>query len=381
MENISKALDSIQEQLLTLYEKDSADLTDQIEHWHLNRREQTLYHYARRQGWMRIGMNPVPSLAASQSKAKSAIEQELLLQSMQKSAFAREPWTLSDTSRERLLTEPAYCFKKGGRQVEVRYDNDRDNTSRHVLWDFIYFQGDNDEWHKTPGRLDARGLYYMDGKVKTYYVDFEEEAKKYGKTGTYEILNKLTTPVPTSTSSPTGPRDSPGSGSAASTGVTPKKQTPGKRRGPLRFTSPKGPRPGGFRRGRGRGQGELPAPAPGTITPPSAEEVGKASATVPRGSTTRLGRLLLDARDPPLLVLKGDPNSLKCVRYRLKGKYPSLFCWVSTTWSWTASTGTARWGGARMILTFKDLEQREVFVKTVKLPKSVQFFRGSFDDY
>ncbi|AAX86629.1 E2 protein [Panthera leo persica papillomavirus 1] len=379
MENVSKALECVQEQLLHLYEKDSAELRDQIMHWNLNRREQALYYCARKQGITRIGMNPVPTLAAAQQKAKSAIEQELLLQSLLDSKYADEPWTLMDTSRERLLVEPPYCFKKGGQQVEVRFDCDRENVSRYVLWTDIYHQTEQDQWRKTKGQADNRGLFYKDEKgVKVYYVDFEDEAKKFGKTGHYDIVSKLTTPVLTSTTG-SGLGDSSTAGSATASGC-PKKQTPTKaRKRPLRLSSPKtsGSR---FRRGGG-GQRELASssstPRP---TPPSPGEVGKAVSTVPRRSGDRLGRLLLDARDPPVLVLKGDPNSLKCTRYRLKGKYSHLFCRASTTWQWTSSTGPDRWGRSRMLLTFTDTAQRDLFEKAVKLPKSVQFFRGSFED-
>ncbi|AAX86615.1 E2 protein [Lynx rufus papillomavirus 1] len=380
MDNISKALESVQEQLLTLYERDSTDLTDQIKHWQLNRREQALYYCARRQGITRVGMNVVPSLAASQQRAKSAIEQELLLQSLLDSDFADEPWSLMDTSRERLLADPPYCFKKGGQQVELRYDRDRDNTSRHVLWKDIYFQGEEDTWRKTHGQVDEKGLFYTDDKgVKTYYVEFEKEAAKFSKTGHYEVVSNLTTPVPTSTTTAAGLGHSTSPGWATASGP-PKKPSPAKKRKrPIRLSSPKTPRTGQRRRRQGeRAATSTPLPRP---TPPSPEEVGRLTSSVPRQPGTRLGRLLHDARDPPVLVLRGDANSLKCIRYRLKGKYSDLFCRVSTTWTWTSPTGTDRWGRSRMLLTFRDLSQRDTFERTVRLPKSVQAFRGSFEDY
>ncbi|AAX86622.1 E2 protein [Puma concolor papillomavirus 1] len=375
MENISLALESVQEQLLTLYETDSPDLRDQIKHWKLIRREQVLYYCARRRGITRVGMAVVPPLAAAQQRAKAAIEQELLLQSLLESDFAGEPWTLSDTSRERLLTEPAYCFKKDGEQIEVRYDNDRENMSSHVLWTAIYYQSDDDKWRKTQGRVDARGLFYVDNcGVKTYYVDFEQEAKKYGKTGEYEIVNKLTTPILTSTT-PAGLGHSSSSG-AATRGGTPKKQTPTKKRKrPLRISSPRTPRPGGFRRGGRQGLASS-TPKPTSSSP---EEAGRPAAGLPRRSGAGPEGSL--QQDPPVLVLAGDANSLKCVRFRLKGKHSSLFCRVSTTWTWTAPYGTDRWGRSRMLLTFRDNNQREIFEKTVRLPQSVQSFRGSFEAY
>lgn len=389
MENLSQALESVQEELLSLYERDSKVLADQIRHWSLTRREQVLLHVAKKRGVTRVGMTPVPPLAVSQGRAKTAIEQELILQGLQESEFGKEPWTLTDTSRERLLADPPYCFKKGGQQVEVRFDQEQENVTSYVLWSHIYHQGSDDRWYKTSGKLDHYGLYFTDEDgMKEYYVKFADEAKKFGRTGTYEVL----TPIPTSTSTAPGRGDS---STPSSTGDSfPKKTTTPakKRRRPLRISSPRIPPT--HRRLRGGGGGGSGRPGSGRQrelgasqateqrpTPPSPEEVGRRTESTPRGSRSRLGQLLLDARDPPVLVLKGDANSLKCVRYRLKSKYSSLFCRVSTTFTWTAPSGPERWGRSRMMLTFRNEEQRSHFLDTVSFPKSVQFFLGSLEDF
>lgn len=391
MENLSKALESVQEELLSFYEKDSKDLADQIKHWSLNRREQVLLHVAKRRGVTRIGMTPVPPLAVSQQRAKAAIEQELLLQSLQGSLFGKEPWTLTDTSRERLLAEPAYCFKKGGTQIEVRFDQEEENIASYVLWTAVYYQNASDMWLKSEGGVDMHGLYYTDEDgVKVYYVKFSDEANKYSKTGTYEVLTTIPTSTPAATRR--GDTSTPGEGTGHYT--APKIPTPAKkRRRPLRISSPRLPTHrrlrGGGRGGGGgdsgrRREGELASSPPTSEerpAPPSPEEVGKSTTTTPRRRRTRLGQLLYDARDPPVLVLKGDANSLKCVRYRLKSRFSSLFCRVSTTFTWTAPNGPERWGRSRMMLTFRDEEQRASFLDAVTFPKSVQFFLGSLQDY
>nr|AVI56945.1 early protein 2 [Canis familiaris papillomavirus 6] len=387
MENLSKALDSLQEELLSLYEKNSGDIADQIRHWNLVRKEQVLFHFARKNGVSRIGMSPVPPQSVSQQKAKSAIEQEILLQSLADSQYGSERWTLSDTSKERLLADPPYCFKKNGKQVDVRFDEQPDNLVRYVLWQYIYFQTESDTWSKTEGKLDNLGLYYLDEHhFKVYYVDFRKEAEKYSKTGRYEVLSKLTTPaVPTSPFAATGPAtggDASTSGATARPSTSKKKAlptTPRRSRRYLRPSSRETPRRRGFGRRR---EGELAGhstPSPGLV-PPSPGEVGQRTQTTPKGNRTRLARLLLDAKDPPVIILKGGPNSLKCIRYRLKSKFSSLFSRASTTWQWTVSDGTERWGRSRMLLSFKDTAQRELFLHTVQLPKSVQYSLGSFDD-
>lgn len=367
MEKLSRALESVQEDLLILYEKDSTELRDQIDHWRHNRREQVLLYVAKKNGVMRLGMTPVPPLAASHQRAKDAIEQGLLLESLAESPYAGEEWTLQDTSRERVLAPPAYCFKKRGLQIDVRFGGETDNVSRYVLWQDIYHQNATDAWVKTSGKMDKYGLYYVDDLgMKVYYVDFIKEAQKYSRTHKYEVL---TVPaVSTSTSPAAGRGDY-----SSSSSPWEKSSTPAKRR---RKTPTHRPLTTRGSRGR-RGPRELGLPQDSRPTPPSPEEVGGSHETVATGGGGRLGRLLLDARDPPVLVLTGDPNSLKCLRYRLKSKYFSLFDAVSTTFKWTGQKGSEKWGPGRMMLAFRDEKQRQNFVDHVHLPKTVHWFLGS----
>ncbi|AZL94140.1 regulatory protein E2 [Leopardus wiedii papillomavirus type 1] len=373
MENLSKALEQVQEELLSLYEKDSKQLRDQIKHWQLSRRENGLLYVAKKKGVMRLGMTPVPSLAASQQRAKDAIEQGLLLQSLALSPYSTEEWTLADTSRERLLAAPVYCFKKNGTQVDVRFDGDEDNVSRYVLWEWIYFQNNDEQWVKAEGKLDMHGLYYLDDLGgKNYYVDFRDEAEKYSKTGTYDVLTVLTPPaVSTSTTTQAAGRGESPSTSFSTSATSPwEKSTPQRRR--RLDPAVRG------RRGRRGGRRRLVTPDSKPRTqPPSPEDVGRSTETVPTGTKGRLNRLLLEAADPPVLVLTGDPNSLKCLRYRLRSNYSSFFSTVSTTFKWTCSSGTSASGAARMMLAFTTCEQRQSFLNCVPLPKSVHGFLGS----
>ncbi|AAW88324.1 E2 [Procyon lotor papillomavirus 1] len=370
MEALRQALDSVQEELLNLYEKDSSDLTDQVTHWNLMRREQVILHYARKNAITRVGMTFVPPQNVSQQKAKEAIEQELYLQSLLGSDYSNERWTLSDTSREVLLAPPMYCFKKGGRPVDVRFDGDPENVTQYTLWGHIYYQNAEDVWQKTKGHVDDTGLYYTAEGERVYYVVFKDEAKRYGTSGKYEVLHELTQPVSTSTS----PRPTGSTGNSTSLGPQPRTSTPRKkitdRRRRRRVASLSKPTTVSTR-------GEQ-APAPGLVAP-TPEEVGRSHRSLGRRPGTRLERLVLEARDPPVVVFKGEPNSLKCLRFRLRKGYFHLFQKVSTTWSWTAGQGE-RQGRARMLMSFDSSEQRESFLRQAPIPRSVQCFLGSLDD-
>lgn len=80
-----------------------------------------------------------------------------------------------------------------------------------------------------------------------------------------------------------------------------------------------------------------------------------------------------------MILLRGEPNTLKCYRYRVKDKLRGSFDKISTTWSWVASQGNTRIGRARMLLSFVSEDQREKFINVMKLPKGVDWSFGSFD--
>ena len=127
MDNLSERFNALQENLMDIYESGQEDIETQIKHWQLLRQEQILFYYARKHGVMRVGYQPVPPLATSEAKAKDAIGMVLLLQSLQKSPYGKEPWTLTQTSLETVRSAPANCFKKGPQNIEVMFDNDPEN--------------------------------------------------------------------------------------------------------------------------------------------------------------------------------------------------------------------------------------------------------------
>ncbi|AUT11898.1 E2 [Leptonychotes weddellii papillomavirus 1] len=400
MENLNKILDSLQEQILTLYEENSTNLTAHIRLWRLMRREQVFFYWARQQGVTRVGMRPLPSQASSQTKAKEAIEQEIYVTSLSQSRYGDEPWTIGQTSRERLLADPQYCFKKDGVQLEVRFDGDKENLVRYTFWQTIYYQDAMDEWQKTAGLVDSCGLYYVDAQgLKLYYVDFKAEAAKYSRTGLYEVLgNYVTTDVSTSCSGVphtaasdyTDAEDTAQQRPPARHAITTPKKTsaaPPRRyrvrrsrsRSPRFSSTPTRPR-GGVRGPRQRQrEPRSTSRSAERVAPPSAEEVGRRHQTPSKRSGGRIARLIADARDPPVIIVKGDGNRVKCLRFRLKSKFPTFFDKISTTWTWTSSDTTDRVGSSRMLISFTDHQQRQVFLDSVPLPSSVRFALGSFD--
>ncbi|AHL83545.1 E2 [Enhydra lutris papillomavirus 1] len=373
METLNQALNSVQEDLLSLYEQNSESITDQIQHWNLLRREQVILYYARERGITRLGMTLVPPRHVSQQKAKAAIEQVLYLTSLSQSSFKDERWTLGDTSRERFLTEPENCFKKGGQQIDVKYGGEEDNIVRYTLWANIYFQNEQDSWEKAEGKVDNKGLYYEDADgVRTYYVDFIKEATKYSSNGQYEVLQRV------------NPVSRPASGAVNSAPLgcashcsTPKKKTADPpRRGNYRRRRSKPSKQGqhspGGRQGKQASTSRPTAPSPG--------EVGRSHKSASPRLGGRLERLIQEARDPPIVVLKGEANPLKCLRYRLTKGYSSTFEEVSTTWKWASCKTKDPCGRARMLVSFSTPDQRDLFLQHVPLPKSVKYFLGSLND-
>lgn len=440
METLSARFTVLQEKLMDIYESGVEDLDTQIQHWQLLRQEQIIYHYARKHGVTRLGYQPVPSLASSEAKAKDAISMVLLLESLNKSNYADERWTLAQTSLEAVRSPPADCFKKGPKNIEVIFDGDPENLMSYTVWTYIYYMTDEDTWEKVEGHVDYTGAYYYEGNLKVYYLKFENDAKRYGVTGLWEVrVNKDTvfTPV-TSSTPPVG--DSTDSASRAalpepSTSVSPerprsqtarrygrKASSPSttsrrQRKGQRETTGTQRRRKSRSRsrstnrggrdtrrsssrgssvsptRGRRRGGGDSRRRGPVTRSrsrslsrassagggiPP--DKVGTAVRSVGRSSGGRLTRLLADAADPPVILLRGDANTLKCYRYRFRKKHAGGFRFVSTTWSWIGDASNDRIGRSRMLVAFYSESQREKFIHTMKLPTGVEWSLGQFDD-
>lgn len=178
-QQLKERLDAVQERILRHYESNSKDLADHIDYWKSEREEAVLLFYSRHLGIPRIGMQPIPSLSISEGRAKSAIEMQLILETLYQSPYGEEEWTLQDVSKEKYLAKPEHTFKKGGIQVEVKFGTGPVDYLPYVLWDSVYYQDDNDIWHKTRGEVDYNGLYYVESGTKIYYEDFAKDAIQF----------------------------------------------------------------------------------------------------------------------------------------------------------------------------------------------------------
>lgn len=386
MERLTQRFDALQEKLMEIYEKDSRDLEVMTSHWGLQREEQALLHCARSKGVLRVGFQPVPPLKVSEQKAKAAIEMHLTLQSLQKSAYSNEDWTLSQTSRESYMTPPRHCFKKQGQTVEVTFDGDSANSMLYTMWGRVYYQMDDGSWSVASSSVDYYGIYYNDSEGRPhYYVKFAEDAQKYSKTGTWHVRSNdktLSAPVTSTCASPTRDRSrSPRRNTEEVDSTTP----PGRR---YSISPPPAVPPRIRFRGGGGGGGEREyypfgrsasseawSGSPGSPTRP----VGRRPPQPPQGTPTEAShRLLWGPRDPTVLVAKGDANTLKCWRNRCRKIHAGSFVAFSTTWQWCGD-GNYRQGRHRLHILFSSSQQLDQFLGQVKVPKGVEVHRSTFD--
>lgn len=456
METLSERFTALQDKLMDIYESGLETLEAQIEHWQLLRQEQVLLNFARRNGVLRLGYQPVPSLATSETKAKDAIGMVLLLQSLQTSKYAEETWSLVQTSLETVRSLPENCFKKEPQTIEVVFDGDPENRMIYTVWNWIYFQNTEDIWQKVKGQVDYEGAFYMEGKHKHYYVKFENDANRFSTTGLWEVhVNQDTVFTPVTSSTPqAGSKLSPVPSDSASrqpipstsTATTTKQRRYGRKRSSPTATTTRrqrqrtretqqktkrlrsrtrsrtksrsrsrsrssGRQETDYTRGRGQGgrgrererergradssnrtsqgggrSGRRPQTRSRSRSGGSPDRVGVAPSEVGRtlqsvGTTShgRLGRLLDEAKDPPVILLRGEANQLKCYRYRARKKHKGNYKYFSSTWSWIGEHSNDRIGRARMLVSFISTHQRELFLDTMKLPQGVDWSYGNFD--
>lgn len=423
--DLNQLYESLQEQILNLYEQENTDLASQLLHWRLQRRSSAVQYYARKQGLKRLGMQPVPSLASSEASGKQAIEMTILINSLMQSPFAQESWTLQDTSAELVLnTEPQRTFKKLPYTVEVLFDNDEDNAFPYINYRLIYTRDENEYWYKTEGKVDYNGLYYEEASGdRAYFKLFADDATRYGTTGVWTVrYNNHVLSAPSSSSRPlpgpssvividsdedTGPSET--SDTAAGqesyrSGHSPQseEETEGAGR-----KSPRSPQATRVRLREGEGQGEPSSPpvkrakadSSGSVgrrgarrggggtggggrrdtgggSAPTAEEVGRRHFTVTKGRLSRLERLQEEARDPSVIIVQGPPNCLKCWRYRLN-KYSDLYDNCTSVFKWVTRPEKAP--QSRILISFLSPSQRQRFITYVKIPKHCGFSFGSLD--
>ena len=376
---------------MTLIEKESYDLKDHLLFWKAVRAENVIAYYARKENITKLGLQPLPTLAVTEYKAKEAINIQLLLQSLLKSEFASERWTLAEVSAETINSSPKNCFKKTPFIVTVLFDNDENNSFPYTCWEHIYYQDDNNKWHKTQGLVDHNGLYYKEMNGDTvYFVLFQPDGVRYGRTGLWTVKFKNKTILASVTSStrhslstsesrpgpsyidrPESPRRRPQDSTENTDTDSPTSSTTrlrgGRRRGGESGESRSSTTP--RRRGTKRKLGSDTAPSPA--------EVGSRSTTVAKQGLSRLERLQEEARDPLLILFTGQQNTLKCWRNRVTTKYSHLFLCFSSVWKWLGANNDG--GASKLLVTFKSTSQREIFLSTVHIPKGTSLTFGQLD--
>lgn len=386
MEKLAAHLDVCQENLLDLIEKDSSKLEDQIQYWNETRREQTLLYAAKKLGATRLGFQPVPPLAVSESKAKAAIGMQLCLQSLQKSQFAKEEWTLPQTSREVFEAEPTNCFKKQGQQVYVWFEQDPEKSVPFVQWGQIYSQDDKGDWHVCAAKVDYEGLSYEDPNMGTiYYTLFAKEAEKFGACKPWVVQTNSGTLFPPNSSN--GPTNTPekeerSASSAPSTGETqelsfwgspPGLSTP--RCTSTRRQSGSTRRPPSCTLGLGRRHGQRQRGGRKATSPfGCAKRNTRGFGETPRRPGEGAGQTALSAAVYPVLIFLGPQNILKCWRYRLNKGHRNKYHNISSTF---AMVGFGNRGNANcMLITFSSTTQMTEFCTEVPRPKNLSLVNG-----
>lgn len=412
---------------MELYENDNNDIDSQIKHWSLIRRQNAIYYFARRAGYTRLGLQPIPALVASEYNGKEAIALTLLLRSLKNSPFAGERWTLSDTSVELVrATEPKNAFKKDPYIVDVWFDDEQQNAFPYTNWNRLYLQKEDETWYVAEGQVDYNGLYIIDYRgEKAYFTLFATDAPRYGTKNFWSVHFKNMTIYPPASSSRTPPSsgdvvlidsdsepEAPDTGpepasssyssrkpekegqgpgeieaeAETSTGIRRRQREPGsKTRSPVKKAKAdssgesretRGQRPGG--RGGGGGGGGGRRDGRSTIgSAPTAAEVGKRHFTVASGGLSKLERLQEEARDPPIIIVQGQANRLKCWRYRMR-KYCHMYRNVSTVFKWLENDGKDI-PLSRLLVSFRSTSQRQSFLANVTIPKQCTVKLGSLD--
>lgn len=385
-QDLTERLNALQNALSDIIEADPIDLDTIIKYYYLLRKFNVLEYYCKKEGYSHLGLHHIPASKVSEHNAKVAIQMGIVLKSLAKSSFGSERWTLQDTNYDQLMSPPKNCFKKEGYEVTVWFDDNRENAFPYVNWSHIYFQDEDDHWRKTEGRVDYDGMFYLDADGnKSYFILFYEDARRYSETNIWSVHYKnehIYLPVTSSSRRPEPRTAEKSTDTSNPTRNTTQSPPHGRSSKQTAETSP-GPsqRVPTLRRRRRRGEGESSGSkrqrrlSPGRSAVPSPEEVGRSHRSVRATNLSRLERLQEEARDPPIVLLRGPANKLKCWRYRWQPRFGSPK--FSTVFKWVTQSNEEQ--DSRMLLAFTSVGERERFLETTPLPKGTSWALGSLD--
>nr|CAD1814335.1 early protein E2 [human papillomavirus 31] len=368
METLSQRLNVCQDKILEHYENDSKRLCDHIDYWKHIRLECVLMYKAREMGIHSINHQVVPALSVSKAKALQAIELQMMLETLNNTEYKNEDWTMQQTSLELYLTAPTGCLKKHGYTVQVQFDGDVHNTMHYTNWKFIYLCIDG-QCTVVEGQVNCKGIYYVHEGHITYFVNFTEEAKKYGTGKKWEVhaggqvivfpesvfssdeisFAGIVTKLPTANNTTTSNSKTCALGTSE-----------GVRRA---TTSTKRPRTEPEHRNTHHPNKLLRGDSVDSVN----------CGVISAAACTNQTRAVSCPATTPIIHLKGDANILKCLRYRLS-KYKQLYEQVSSTWHWTCTDGKHK--NAIVTLTYINTSQRDDFLNTVKIPNTVSVSTG-----
>nr|WBM83623.1 E2 protein [Alphapapillomavirus 6] len=377
METLCQRLNACQEKILDCFEKDSKAITDHIDYWKAVRQENVIYYKARENNMTKLGHQVVPCLQVCKAKACVAIELQIALESLCKTEYNMEEWTLRDVCESMWYTEPKQCFKKQGQHIEVWFDGSKDNRAEYVVWKWVYYCGE-DGWCKVPSAVNYEGIYYIHDGHKTYYTNFKDEATKYGCKGTWEVhMGNQSIYCPDSVSSTFRSNVSsvetvneyyshktPTTSTPVGTYEASASLRPGKR---LRTTEPDST--------------DSTTQSTTTARESYAQCVARNTDNtnnntrkhLPGGASCNNTEINSGHKTAPVVHIKGEANRLKCLRYRFQ-KHKQLFVTVSSTYHWTNANSAVN--NSYITVVYTDETQRQKFLDIVKIPPSVSLVLG-----
>lgn len=384
---------SAQEAQMEHIESASESLAAHIEYWGHVRVENILLHAARKRGITAIGPYPVPSLATSAHAAKTAIEMQMLLQSLLKSPWGKDPWSLTSVSAETLQLKPCNTLKKNPRRVEVIYDGQPENKNVYTAWGEIYMPT-VDGWTVVTTGVDAAGLFFNMQGVREYYTVFAEDAQRFSNLNQWSVYdgeNKFTFPDSVNQSCrPTAESSTP-PGLALGRSTSPHSCG-------ANADSPAAAR-SRSKRGGTDSRCRLARKLHPYCVPASKSLLGDVSGSSSLSSSTEesfehsqescsnfqetddTSQQGVENSDFDLfggkdqcacLLIQGNGNSVKCLRWRLKRTHRNKFTHITTTFWATGKEGAERCGEGTLLITFPTPNHRKDFLATVSIPPGLQ---------
>lgn len=383
---------SAQEAQMEHIESSSESLQSHIEYWGQVRVENILLHAARKRGITAIGPYPVPNLATSAHAAKTAIEMQLMLESLLNSPWGKDPWTLTAVSAESFKIAPCNTLKKHPRRVEVIYDGQPDNKNWYTAWGEIYVPT-GDGWTVVTTVVDATGLSFTMQGASQYYTQFAEDAQLFSSTNTWSVydgeqrydfpdsVNQSCRPRPESSSTPPAPGrpTSPyscGTSTDSSVRARPRSQRGGSH---TRCRLAAKLHPYSVPASKSLLGDVCRSSSLSSSTEEDLEQSQESCEDLQKTDDTN-GKVQVNSdfdlfggeQQCACLLIQGNGNSVKCLRWRLKRSHRKKFLHITTTFWATGNEGSERCGNGTLLITFPTSNHRKDFLDTVSIPAGLQ---------